>query len=1032
MDSNFVKWVAEMNALLQELSSARDDAVIEASMNVSFKMLELLTSENVDDAETIIGERILTLPNSERQDGWFQNHPWMAGAKSAFDLFNGHTSKIQAKFYWLRKRSSSNLVGAVHFTPNWEDHDYTRNENFKVGLDFFLTSDADGVIVALSNRGRVRVMELNSKLSNTQVQVLQNWWGLESLPLDELHAQIWESFRLQEVNSRFYRGVSEAFVQLHDSLVKQGRPEEDSKMFASRLLGRLIFVWFLRKMNLIDSSIGYFDASQDSGDYYRRALERLFFRTLNSRVDDRSSESAQIDLTTPYLNGGLFSPRADDWYGDETLTFPQDFFVDLYAHFDEFNFTTDESTPEYEQVAIDPEMLGRVFESLLASQIEETGEQARKAKGAFYTPREIVAYMCRESVREYLTSALAEDARAAGAISKLIDTADHEWAINGSNSKRDIPKELQDRIGAALRGIKTIDPACGSGAFPLGLLQLLTKLQLRLDSRLDNYKLKLSILQDNIFGSDIEPMAVEISRLRSWLSLIVEEQGRTEIQPLPNLEFNFVCANSLLKLKAVSLYDDPEIQNKLAVLREKFFSTSDPSEKLRVQRKFIDAINPDLIDESFDVRGKQLKTYNPFDTEAVAAFFDPEYMFGIDSGFDIVIGNPPYISALAAKKSFSEAVRAQYKSDYRSARGAYDIYLLFLELGLGILKQTGTLVFITPTKLVSAKYAETFRAYAKDRLVEIASFDNRQVFESAGVSTLISSYKGKPQIRDVKGVQFHYDNTSSTLYPRQSLEMFPENLWGHLLGTDYELIKSIYGNSVLLESVSEVVASSTAAEADAWSRHVSENIDQATSAKMVNTGTISRYWPKWGISNYANKGEKLLKPLLDMGKVGERRRRMFQSPKLVIGKLSKKLTAMLDQHGEFASSNTVFVIEPVSPYSLELLAAILNSRLMNHIYGSVFSGLNMLGSFQYQAPQIRLLPIPKSPDREVISKLQTLVGELLNTPGHDLESVERLMSAIDHKVFELYGLTNSVLQNVSAEIEVENSQPESAQVSTAE
>lgn len=1031
MDSNFVKWAADMNLLLQELSSAPEDAVIEASMNVSFKVLDLLTSETREDVKTIIGDRILTLPNSERQDGWFQNHPWMAGAKSVFDLFDGDTSKIQAKFYWLRKRSSSNLVGAVHFTPNWEDHDYTRNENFKIGLDFFLTADADGVMVALSNRGKVRVMELSSKLSNTQVQVLQNWWGLESSPLEELHAQIWESFRLQEVNSKFYRGVSDAFVQLHDSLVKQGRPEEDAKMFASRLLGRLIFVWFLRKMNLIDSSIGYFDATQDSGDYYRQALERLFFRTLNSRIDDRSSESNQIDLTTPYLNGGLFSPRADDWYGDEKLVFPQDFFVDLYAHFDDFNFTTDESTPECEQVAIDPEMLGRVFESLLASQIDETGEQARKAKGAFYTPREIVSYMCRESVREYLLSALAEDARAAGAISKLIDTADHEWAINGSNSKRDIPKELQDRIAAALREIKTIDPACGSGAFPLGLLQLLTKLQLRLDSRLDNYKLKLSILQDNIFGSDIEPMAVEISRLRSWLSLIVEKNGRAEIQPLPNLEFNFACANSLLKLKAVSLYDDPEIQNKLAVLREKFFSTSDPSEKLRVQRKFIDAINPDLIDESFDVRGKQLKSYNPFDSEAVAAFFDPAYMFGIDSGFDIVIGNPPYISALAAKKTFSEAVRAQYKSDYRSARGAYDVYLLFLELGLGILKQSGTLVFITPTKLVSAKYAETFRAFAKDRLVEVASFDNRQIFESAGVSTLISTYKGQPQIREVTGVQFRYDNKISTLYPRQSLEMFPENLWGHLLGADYELIKSIYGNSVLMESVSEVVASSTAAEADDWSKNVSENIDQVTSAKMVNTGTISRYWPKWGISNYANKGERLLKPLLDLEKVGERRRRMFQSPKLVIGKLSKKLTAMFDQHGEFASSNTVFVIEPVNPYSLEHLVAILNSRLMDHIYRSIFSGLNMLGSFQYQAPQIRLLPVPKWPDIEILSKLQTLVGELLESPGNDLEKVEGLMNAIDQKVFELYGLTNADLQNVSREIEIETSQPESAQGSTA-
>jgi type I restriction-modification system DNA methylase subunit len=1023
LDSNFVKWVAEMNALLQELSSARDDAVIEASMNVSFKMLELLTSENVDDAETIIGERILTLPNSERQDGWFQNHPWMAGAKSAFDLFDGHTSKIQAKFYWLRKRSSSNLVGAVHFTPNWEDHDYTRNENFKVGLDFFLTSDADGVIVALSNRGKVRVIELNSKLSNTQVQVLQNWWGLESLPLDELHAQIWESFRLQEVNSRFYRGVSEAFVQLHDSLVNQGRPEEDAKMFASRLLGRLIFVWFLRKMNLIDSSIGYFDASQDSGDYYRRALERLFFRTLNSRVDDRSSESAQIDLTTPYLNGGLFSPRADDWYGDETLTFPQDFFVDLYAHFDEFNFTTDESTPEYEQVAIDPEMLGRVFESLLASQIEETGEQARKAKGAFYTPREIVAYMCRESVREYLTSALAEDARAAGAISKLIDTADHEWAINGSNSKRDIPKELQDRIGSALRGIKTIDPACGSGAFPLGLLQLLTKLQLRLDSRLDNYKLKLSILQDNIFGSDIEPMAVEISRLRSWLSLIVEEQGRTEIQPLPNLEFNFVCANSLAKLKDETLFTDAALQSKLAALREKFFATSDPQEKAKLQQNYLDAISPDLFDEGIDERGGQLKTYNPFDSETVSSFFDAEYMFGISEGFDIVIGNPPYVKKEHFTPAQIRSLEDNFSEKLEANPGRYrawsdDLYVHFVFQGFELVKPGGVVNYITNDSFLGLSSKKRVRdLFAEKSLVEIVSCPP-ETFDATIYTAIFLARNAPSSATAYRASKFSYPEYTLVEMGFVHFDFVSQLPGSRLVFSENQIVSKLLSNARVKDWL--VIKDTGIHSGNCRSKVFFEGPSSRATGKLLQGRQIVRWAVNWDSPSAQYKycdpsyvpqaipgvgrGGKPSSKLEYWGFVGDVENH-FQPQRLLLRQTSDHLLAALEEQmvdGQHFTDNTLFSIFPRELGDLKYFLGVLNSKLINYVY-QYLSAEEGKALAQVKTALVETLPMVYDVTREpeVVTVVEKLVEARRQDPNADVQALESELDRVVADIFEL-------------------------------
>ena len=193
---------------------------------------------------------------------------------------------------------------------------------------------------------------------------------------------------------------------------------------------------------------------------------------INLPSEEQQSSLFKTDQKTPYLNGGLFEPHENDWFKDDNLTLPEGFFVNLYSHFEEFNFTTDESSPEYEQIAIDPEMLGRVFESLLATQIDETGQQARKAKGAFYTPREIVSYMCKESLRNYLYGINSEDERYTKAIDDLLDTSDREWAGAGTNSKRDsVPKEYRTQIISALDDVKVLDPACGSGAFPMGMLR---------------------------------------------------------------------------------------------------------------------------------------------------------------------------------------------------------------------------------------------------------------------------------------------------------------------------------------------------------------------------------------------------------------------------------------------------------------------------------------------------------------------------------------------------------------------------------
>jgi hypothetical protein len=780
---------------LKELNDAKSDSSkIEQAVELGNHLLSLITGEATTKPEDIIGEQFIELPNAERFDSWFRNHPDFAGPKSAFELLNGSEPQLQAKLYWLKKRSNSLMAGAVHFTPNWEDAEWTRNDNYKVGIDFFLSPDSKSFHVALSNFGKLRVLELGDKLTNTDIEVLEKWHNLPSTRnLELLHSTIWDSFKLQSVNAKFYNGVADAFTELHDHLVRQGKPDEEAKMFASRLLGRLIFIWFIRKMNLVTGEISYFDPSgQDQGVYYRKKLERLFFRTLNLPVQDRKvEEDGTVDIQTPYLNGGLFSPRNDDWLGQE-FSFPGEFFTRLYEHFGNFNFTTDESTPDYEQVAIDPEMLGRVFESLLASQLEETGDQARKAKGTFYTPREIVASMCLEALRTFLVDGLSEfSSRGKEAINILLDTSDQDWVISGTNRLRDLPKDIRPRIESLLSDLKIVDPACGSGAYPLGMLQLLTKTWLRISPSKSKYELKFEILKNNIYGIDIEPMAIEISRLRAWLSLIVDEKGNEIVEPLPNLDFKFVSANSLMPLaeaSQISFFDNDELEGKLQKIRITYFQTSDLEKKQSLKSnyaKLIEKAAQDLVESK---RTAQIRTFDPFDSEGVAEFFDSKQMFGFE-GFDVVIGNPPYVrqEKIGYKKNLQ---------NYRIYDATADLCTYFFELATRLLKPNGLYSYIVTNKFTRALYGEKLRNYlsTETRINYIVDHGAVQHFTASVNTLIIQGQKRRPDVEDVFTI-----NTGPNENFLQSQSSLAGSVWNFMGKESAALFGALENNFSTLE-----------------------------------------------------------------------------------------------------------------------------------------------------------------------------------------------------------------------------------------
>ena len=684
--------------------------------------------------------------HNQKQRTWFREHPESNSARSAFQHFKQDDCVVESKLFWFSESATKQKISAsTEFTSNWEDSDLTRIPSNKIGIDFFLTSDANSLLIVLSNRKKLRVMELHDHLSNTQKQIFEHNLfnaadyddskindGQNLEPQQTIHKRLWDALQLKEVNKQFYSIIAKFFEDLVETMENQGKNSEDAKQFSSRLLGRMLFIWFLRKMKIIYEDFGYFEIDGLSAtEYYEKKIKLLFFSTLNTDISDRK----HLDYITPYLNGGLFEPKENDFI-DETINFPQDYFRNLFDRFNEFNFTTDESSADFEVIAVDPEMLGQVFENLLATQNEDTGQSARKSSGAFYTPRDIVAFICKESLREYLYNKVGNRAFNQG-IDLLIDYSDAEFLARKSTSGADLwgvnSKNITKTILEALDNYKVLDPACGSGAFPMGMIQLLVRTYERLLKSYDAYELKLSIIENNIFGVDIEPMAIEISRLRAWLSVIIDEPDKSKIQPLPNLDFKFVCANSLTSLAqdGTSIFDDPNLDLKLSDIRLKYFNARVKSSKDNWQKKYYE-LTTGNIQLGETVRSEQLRSFDPFIVKRPASFFDSFFMFGIHK-FDAIIGNPPYVGT----KNRSTADKKALENEFGFVD---DLYSHFFFKGIELLEERGSLTYITSKSFWTIQSKKNLRDLLLSNTINYI-FDTANPFESAMVDTAITSVK---------------------------------------------------------------------------------------------------------------------------------------------------------------------------------------------------------------------------------------------------------------------------------------------------
>lgn len=607
-------------------------------------------------------------------------------------------------------------------------------------------------------------------------------------------------FSIEVVNKEFYKEISQAFTKLVSGVLKLPSTQDKSQTnleFAVRLIGRIIFCWFLREkksdagLSLMPQELLSVEAVQRNKDYYHTILEPIFFEVLNKPVKSRREEFAKESFSlVPYLNGGLFSPQEDDFYkrmnGDfqsqfhNTLVISDLWLNNFFEILETYNFTMDENTSYDEELSIDPEMLGRIFENLLAEINPETGESARKSTGSYYTPRTIVNYMVDESLLLYLKEQTGIKEETLRAIISY-DLSD--------DSENPVTLEEKENIIEALEKVKILDPACGSGAFPIGALQKIVFILQQIDpdgrmwfkkqvanaspefrrdieKKFSNNELdfirKLGVIRKSIYGVDIQPIATEISRLRCFLTLIVDEfindkENNRGIKPLPNLDFKFVTANSLIGLPRIDddpqqlLFDERANIQKLRSLMDDFFSV-DEHDKYMLMNEF-HQVQKELIKQYFSQKDyassdqkrilADLGEWDPF-TRKPSTWFDPEWMFGTRGGFNIVIANPPYVRA--DNPDFKEQRELIKKSGlYRTLYEKWDLFLPFIERGLELFGENGCLCYITSNSLLSSKFAfrllDFIQANYYTQFLDYFS-DDTKVFE-AGVIPVVFGVTNK-------------------------------------------------------------------------------------------------------------------------------------------------------------------------------------------------------------------------------------------------------------------------------------------------
>lgn len=614
--------------------------------------------------------------------------------------------------------------------------------------------------------------------------------------------QLEDAFSIERVTDEFF----EQYKDLYNSLYAHFENDEHTKTaleqanienerFTKKLLGQIVFLYFLQKKGWLGVPRNepwgkgkknfvqelYLQSEQSGTNFFKDKLQFLFYEALAKERDNENSYYSKFNCRIPFLNGGLF--EADYKWKEANISIPSRLFrnqdknksgdvgTGVLDVFDRYNFTIKEDEPLDKEVAVDPEMLGKVFENMLP-------ENERKGLGAFYTPRDVVHYMCQQTLIQYLLSEISgsvdeTDIRTFIQEGHLALENDIRVAEKGESRtyKYQLPQSIRDNaelLDQKLSEVKICDPAIGSGAFPVGLLHelvvamLVLKPHFSLDynkKKLDSfgfseresvnesryiYRLKRHIIQESIYGVDIDESAIDIARLRLWLSLVVDEDDLDPIETLPNLDYKIVCGNSLIGLPENAMHD-LRVEKELEILKGRFYNETNEISK-RSLRNEINAKIRELLDSAQQYSGYHIA----FDFKL---YFSE--VWHEQGGFDIVIGNPPY--GVSIKGDYRKIVLKQFQKV-----PDYEIYYFFTELARRLLKSKGTASYIIPNTILFNVYALKYRekVLKQWKINEILDCTPFKLFDSAVVHNIIFNWS-KVEKKNLSETKVGYRRTSS-------------------------------------------------------------------------------------------------------------------------------------------------------------------------------------------------------------------------------------------------------------------------------
>ncbi|MBA5248947.1 MAG: hypothetical protein FE834_05360 [Gammaproteobacteria bacterium] len=968
-----------------------------------------------------------------------------------------------------------------------------------------------------------------------------------------------EAFAVEGLNKEFYNKLYKWYEKAQNQVNFPNDEQSENHIQTGliRFLTRMLFVWFLKEKKLINADLFDKDKLKILIDYektssiYKAILQNLFFATLNRQIIDRSfrtTTNGKANATnylagniyryqnyfkyngkqsimalfeqTPFLNGGLFecldheaTDKEKKAYKKDTKIRPVesairiDGFSDkannelkfdnqllfnddeqdlgLFDLLGQYQFTVEESTPQDVEVALDPELLGKVFENLLATYNPETGDQARKATGSFYTPREIVSYMVDESLKQHFKTH-----------TNLEHDVINDLFIEGENTL----KELQTKkVIEAIDSLKILDPAVGSGAYPMGVLQKLVFILEKIDSentvfkqqqlvktesmdgeskkasivaieqvfskenQYNAYGKKLMLIENSIYGVDIQPIAIQICKLRFFISLTVEQKPNKDkndnygIKALPNLETKFIVANTLLPLgktpPQAGLFDTDidNLQKQLAQIRHNYFN----AKTLKTKRKYrnedesvrvsmLGTLKQTGITPAVETSMKKVVAWDLYNQNSVSNWFDPEWMFGVKKGFGIVIGNPPYIQL---QKDGGNLGKLHKENGFEVFAAAGDVYQLFYEQGCKLLNASGVLTYITSNSWLKANYGKLLRNYFYTNHTVLQLIEmGKGVFESAIVDSnillLSNGYSGNlakaVDMDCLKDKTFPpVDKLWGNLYSKnekpwsilstaeQSIMNKMETMGTPLIDWDIRInygIKTGFNEAFIIDN-------------DTKQALCQQDPKSTEIIKPVLKGrNIQRYQAEWGklwliytrkginIKQYSAVYQHLLKHKENLSKKAGNNQwyelqaspsdeldMQFSKEKIIWIELTDGARFSYDNSGIHCEATT-FMMTGVN---LKYILAILNSNLIYWFFNNTAPTSGM-GTLRWKKIYINMIPIPKVLNTEQQPFID-LINKVLVCKKQN-KGINLIDKEINQLVYDLYQLSESEIKLISSSV----------------